>query len=131
MTPDPAYSRAGVIAVAALSFILGMLFAVTVTGANTIGALTFVVSVLVLAVSYSQWRTANQKVVIDLFDRRKEVYSKLEAPIIQIIRHGTATQEDYRNFVNAQLEAQFLFGKDIAAYLSKILEGVVFMQVYD
>lgn len=131
MTPDPVYSRAGVIAVSAVSFILGMLLAVTLTGANTLGALTFVVSVLVLAVSYSQWRTANQKVVIELFDRRKGLYSKLEAPIVQIIRHGAATHEDYQNFVSAKFEAQFLFGKEIAAYLSRVLEAVVFMNVYD
>jgi hypothetical protein len=33
-----------------------------------------VVSVVVAVVQYAQWRTANQKVVVDLFDRRLKVY---------------------------------------------------------
>jgi hypothetical protein len=47
-----------------------------------INVLTTAVSILVLLVAYSQWRTANQRVVLDLFDRRLKVFNEIEAIIV-------------------------------------------------
>src|SRR6476660_4041466 len=95
-----------------------------------INVLTTAVSILVLLVAYSQWRTANQRVVLDLFDRRLKVFNEIEAIIVNICQQGAATEEDYRAFVRAMAEARFLFGKPVDAYLKTVLDDVVFMRVY-
>lgn len=56
--------------------------------------------------AYAQWRTANQKVVADLFDRRIKVFDALRE----------ATVETVTAFTRAQANAEFLFGKDVNDY---------------
>lgn len=76
-----------------------------------------VVSVVVAVVQYAQWRTANQKVVIDLYDRRLKVYTQLEKAIGPVLREGKATGNDLREFMIGQADAKFLFGEDVQKYL--------------
>ncbi len=92
--------------------------------------LTLLVGIGVALVGYSQWRTANQRVVLDLFDRRIKVYDKIEDVLGSIVRHGTARHEDFRAFVQAKAEARFLFGNDVSDYLEKLIKDVAFMNTY-
>jgi hypothetical protein len=90
-------------------------------------ALTLLVSVLVLLVSYSQWRTANQKVVIDLYDRRLKVYSQLEAAIGEVMREGQAHASAFQAFATGQADARFLFGDDIKGCLQELRKSFAWM----
>ena len=80
------------------------------------------VSVAVLGVQYAQWRTANQKVVIDLYDRRLKVYAQLEKAIGPVLREGKVNGEAFKEFMIGQADARFLFGDDIHEYLG-VLRG--------
>ncbi len=64
------------------------------------------------------------------FDRRLKVFNDIEAAIIQIVRQGEASDDEWRQVARANAEARFLFGNEIDQYLQSIIEDVVFMNVY-
>lgn len=76
-----------------------------------------VVSLVVALVQYAQWRTANQKVVIDLYDRRLKVYTQLEKAIGSVLREGEVSGEALTDFMIGEADARFLFGNDVREYL--------------
>jgi hypothetical protein len=79
-----------------------------------------IVSIVVAAVQYAQWRTANQKVVIDLYDRRLKVYQQLAKAIAPVLREGEASGDAYNEFLIGQADAAFLFGEDVQEYLQTL-----------
>lgn len=83
---------------------LGPLFAATAT---------LLVGLMVAAVAYRQWRTANDKMVLDLFDRRLDIYSKLESFAIQVEAHGELSQQNKMEMTDTFLRSKFLFGSDV------------------
>jgi hypothetical protein len=93
-------------------------------------ALTLLVAIGVALIGYFQWRTANQRVVMDLFDRRFQVFDKLEGVVLLIVQHGKALDEDFRAAAQAKAEARFLFGKDVQEYVQRIIEDIAFMNTY-
>lgn len=78
------------------------------------------VSIAVLVVQYAQWRTANQKVVVDLYDRRLKVYTQLEKAMGPVLREGKVDGHAYKEFLIAEAEGRFLFGDDIQQYLRSL-----------
>jgi hypothetical protein len=88
---------------------------------------TIVVAIVVALVQYAQWRTANQKVVIDLYDRRLKVFSQLEAAIGEVMREGSVPGSAFQAFMIAQADARFLFGDDVKAYLQTLREHLAWM----
>ena len=79
-----------------------------------------VVSLVVAHVQYAQWRTANQKVVIDLYDRRLKVYGQLSRAIGPVVRDGEVSGAAFKDFMIAQTDATFLFGDDVLEYLKAL-----------
>jgi len=49
------------------------------------------IALLAVTIGVLQWRTAHQRAVLDLFDRRMENYDALNAAIFEILREGKAT----------------------------------------
>jgi hypothetical protein len=79
-----------------------------------------IVSIVVAVVQYAQWRTANQKVVIDLYDRRLKVYQQLEKAISPVLRDGEVNGAAFNEFMIGQADATFLFGEDVQEYLKSL-----------
>jgi hypothetical protein len=84
----------------------------------SIAAIT--VSIVVAVVQYAQWRTANQKVVIDLYDRRLKVYQQLEKAVGPVLRDGEVSGAAFKEFMIGQADPTFLFGEDIQEYLKSL-----------
>lgn len=82
--------------------------------------LTPAIAVGVATIAFLQWRTAHQKVVLDLFDRRLNVYSKARRALSAISGSGRVTDESDRLLLEAENEAAFLFGKDIKEYFREL-----------
>src|SRR4029078_3328550 len=80
----------------------------------------FVVSIVVLLVQYAQWRTANQKVVVDLYDRRLKVYQQLAKAFGPAPRDGEVSHAAFNEFLIGQADAAFLFGDDVQEYLASM-----------
>jgi hypothetical protein len=83
------------------------------------------IALLAVTIGVLQWRTAHQRAVLDLFDRRMENYDALNAAIFEILREGKATTTNLVAFDRAVSRARFLFGKDVAEYLGKTRQTIV------
>jgi hypothetical protein len=91
-------------------------------------ALTTVIALIVAVIAFAQWRTAHQRAVLDLFDKRMDVYDALTAVISQIMREGKATFQDLIDYSRAVDRAQFLFRKPVTTYLLGIKETIIHLR---
>jgi hypothetical protein len=80
----------------------------------TASILTVTIAAIVAFIAWLQWRTADEKVVLDLFDKRFAVYEELRNGIYPA-RSGD--QNAVLGFKVATLRAQFLFGAEVTTFL--------------
>ena len=89
-----------------------------------------ITAAFVALIGYLQLRTAQQKAVLDLFDKRFKIYETVKNCVDQV---GT-NPEDFGNerqkeFLKAVNEAYFFFDDDVNSYLERLRKG--FLTVYD
>jgi hypothetical protein len=78
---------------------------------------TPVIGIGVGVVGFLQWRTAHQKVVLDLFEKRLAVYNLVRTSVARIITSGKVTNDSDFPMLEAINASTFLFGEDISVYL--------------
>ncbi|NRF12276.1 hypothetical protein [Agrobacterium pusense] len=83
---------------------------------------TTIISGLVLVVAFMQWRTAHQKVMLDLFDRRLEIYRQVWEAVGSVVRSGRGDSKSELAIMQAADKAMFLFGRDVSDYLKDLSE---------
>ncbi|NTI62136.1 hypothetical protein G6L85_11535 [Agrobacterium rhizogenes] len=77
---------------------------------------TTIISGLVLIVAFMQWRTAHQKVVLELFDKRLAILTTARSAAITVLK--TKNFDEARpHAVDAAIRSRFLFGKNVVAML--------------
>ncbi|MBB4347267.1 MULTISPECIES: hypothetical protein [Rhizobiaceae] len=92
---------------------------------------TTIISGLVLTVAFMQWRTAHQKVMLDLFDRRWSVYKSVEAFLHAALSKGVHLDTLLiASFHRTRGEAQFLFGPDVHQLLGQIHAAAINMSTH-
>ena len=79
-----------------------------------------VIALLAATIGLLQWYTAHGRAILDLFDRRMEVYSDIRGVIDQITASGRCTYETNFDYLRAIDRAAFLFGSDVNAYLERL-----------
>src|SRR6266853_5138312 len=65
-------------------------------------------------------RSVQQKLVLDLFDKRWSIVTELREVIGEVLRTGKVSHDAHRKFYLAADRAAFLFGPEVATYLGKI-----------
>lgn len=80
--------------------------------------------------AYFQWRTAHQRVVLDLFDRRNEVYIELRNGATAIVSAGKAGSEVETQLIRAVEKARFYFGDDVVSELDEFLVSAIHIDYY-
>ncbi|WEZ83511.1 hypothetical protein P6U16_01245 [Rhizobium sp. 32-5/1] len=90
--------------------------------------LTPAIAIAVGVIGFLQWRTAHQKVVLDLFDRRMKVVNGVR-DFQGLVFRGGVKQElaDVARFHQVRHEAEFLFGSDVVNYLKGLHDTVIEM----
>lgn len=83
--------------------------------------LTPTVAVLGSLIAYWQWRLAQNKLKLDLFDRRFSVYEAARTLLASIMTSGKAKDEEVFKFIFATREAKWLLNASVAEYLDKQL----------
>lgn len=83
--------------------------------------LTPTLAVFGSVIAYRQWRTAQNKLKFDLFDRRFSVYEASRDLLGSIMTSGKVRDEEVFKFLLATREAKWLFNTDVAIYLEKEL----------
>lgn len=83
--------------------------------------LTPIVAVFGIYIATQQWRTARNKLKLDLFDKRLAVYEATRSFLASIITSGKITQENEMLFLAGTRGAKWLFGNEIEQYIDKQL----------
>jgi hypothetical protein len=83
------------------------------------------IAVLAAVIGFMQWRTAHQRSVIDLFEKRFETYNNIRVVISEVLAHGTVPHQTAIVYLRATDKAQFLFGPDVTMYLNSVYKLLV------
>lgn len=100
--------------------------------------LTPIIAVLAILIAYWQWRTAQNKLKYDLFDRRFAVYDAARKLIASIVTTGQTGEQELYKFLAGTRETKWLLNEEIDGYfqneiwkqaiklqtLEKVLEGL-------
>ncbi|MBX3547751.1 MAG: hypothetical protein KF748_01210 [Xanthobacteraceae bacterium] len=78
------------------------------------------IAILGLGIAFAQWRTAQQKTVMELFEKRWRIWDGLRKAIVPILKSGMVSDEDWKAFLRARDGDSFLFGKEVTSYLDAI-----------
>lgn len=83
--------------------------------------LTPTIAVLGSFIAYRQWRTTQNKLKHDLFERRFFVYDAAKTLLASIMTSGKAKDEELFKFLSGTREAKWLLDVNVAEYLDKEL----------
>ena len=96
---------------------------------------TLFLSVAVAVIAWQQWRVADNRLRLDLFDRRYKVYDATRKFLATILRDANFTDSQLFEFYAGTSDAEFLFGADVTEHLEKIRKRAVHLQtaqkIYD
>ncbi len=84
-----------------------------------------IISCLVAFVAWQQWQVAQNKLRLDLFDRRYKVFEAARKFVSQIISNGKFNDRDLMEFNVGTSDTKFLFGSDVVGYLEKLRENAI------
>jgi hypothetical protein len=89
-----------------------------------IAALGVVIAGFGALIAYFQWRTAHQRVVLDLFERRLAVFREIEEAAKAALNDlGKQKLEPaFLSYVRAEANARFLFGEEVITALARLRE---------
>ncbi|EJT03630.1 hypothetical protein [Rhizobium sp. CCGE 510] len=84
--------------------------------------LTPTIAIIALMIAFLQWRTAHQKVVLDLFERRRKVYDEVHNIIVYFwTNDGNLTGfHAGQRLAHAYAESRFLFGEEISNAINSL-----------
>ena len=85
---------------------------------------TPVIALLVAVVGILQWRTAHQRAVLDLFDRRMDAYEAIRKSLAPIITSGQTNQEAFNEFARTISRVPFMFGDKVVEYLGDLKKQI-------
>ena len=74
---------------------------------------TTVIAAVVAYFAYQQWRIAQQKVALDIFEKRLARFDAMIDALLPVLQSGTVRPEDVNAFARAQKGAKFLFGAEV------------------
>src|ERR1700738_1635306 len=83
------------------------------------------IALLAAVIGVMQWRTAHQRAVLDLFQKRWDAYMAMREIIGGVMREGTAPTETSLAFFRATIQAKFIFGLEVDAYLQSVYTMLV------
>jgi len=86
---------------------------------TALGLVTACAAIAVAIVSYRQWRAAREKLLIDLFDKRFELFVGIDQITDQVaFRPGTWSKESDKDVLRRTV---FLFGPDVQKSVSELM----------
>lgn len=78
-----------------------------------------VVALLALYIAWAQWRTARDKLRLDLFEKRVRVYDAVINALNEFYREAKFSPEGFAEYQLGVSGAQWLFGEEVQAYLKE------------
>ncbi len=90
--------------------------------------LTPVIAVIAVYIAWQQKKINEQKLNLDLYDRRLRIYEEVRKILSIIIRDAKASYDDLLKFYSAASEADFLFDPEITKYIDEIYRHGIQLQ---
>lgn len=84
------------------------------------GLLTPVIASIAAYIAWQQWKTNQQKLNLDRYERRLKIYQEVRQILGRVLGAGKATSNELVAFITAVSEADFLFDADVPAYIDEI-----------
>jgi hypothetical protein len=95
-------------------------------------AIAAITATFVAAVAFLQWRTAQQKAVLDLFERREAIYEVVRKAVGTMAANSVEFDPKREvEFLQAMERAYFFFGDDVVSYLRKLWDDITQVQTKD
>jgi hypothetical protein len=83
-------------------------------------------------IGFFQWRTAHQKLVVDLFERRMKIYAQSKYLLRKLLANPSHAPNDTAfEFQNTVAEAEWLFGDDMRALLDQAEKAFFDVATYE
>jgi hypothetical protein len=82
------------------------------------------IALLVAVIGVLQWRTAHQRAVLDLFDRRMNAYEGIRRALSRTLTSGQTDDETVNEFSRAISRVPFMFGPDVVRYLEELKKAL-------
>ncbi len=82
--------------------------------------LTPLIAIIATFIAYQQWKTNQQKVNSELYDRRLRIYEEVREILSIIQQDAKVSIENLLKFRTSVSEADFLFGPEISEYIDEI-----------
>lgn len=89
---------------------------------------TPIIALMVAMIAFAQWRTAHQRMILDLFQRRMDLVDLVSRIASSIVIEGALRIEDVDSFLRAMRGDKFLFGPEVTTYLSETYKRLVDLQ---
>jgi hypothetical protein len=94
-------------------------------------AISTVILIVGSLISYFQWRTAQQKVALDILDSRYKIYEDLRTAVSNYLTSAQFSVETQGLFMAAQSRARFHFGKEVEVYLEQVRRDILTTHLFD
>ena len=72
-------------------------------------------------IAYQQWRTAQNKLKLELFEKRLKIYNSATTFISSLMTSGKATNKELHELIVGTKEAKWLLSPEVAKYLDEEL----------
>jgi len=79
-----------------------------------------IVGLIALWIAYQQWRTNQQKLDIELYDRRLRIYIEIKTFFRKIIANADVKTDDIVNLWESTVEVDFIFSPKIRKLINEI-----------
>jgi hypothetical protein len=92
------------------------------------GLLGLVVAASVALIAYRQWRTEQNKLKLELFDRRWKIYGDVNEVLGHIFREADADLPVISQYSKAIRDVDFLFNKEIYEYFDELRKKIILLR---
>ena len=82
--------------------------------------LTPLIAIVTAYIAWQQWKTNEQKLNLDRYDRRLRIYEEVRKILSIIFRDAKVGTDDLLKFRTSVSEADFLFGAEVPTYIDEI-----------
>lgn len=84
------------------------------------GLLTPVIGIATTYIAYQQWKTNQNKLNLDRFERRLQVYKEVVRYISVAVRDASYGNGELMTFRAKVSDADFLFGEEVSKYIAEL-----------
>jgi hypothetical protein len=71
-------------------------------------------------IAEKNWKTSNEKIVLDLFDKRLAIFEDIRAVIGEVVRSGGASDDLLFRYDKAIDRVSYFFGEEVQRYLREL-----------